>query len=248
MTKTAAAAASMFASLTNVALALKLMDNLQTRAKALPGIGVFYGFSGLGKSTALSVVANKVRAVYVACRSYDTKKSLLLSITHEMGMEPGRATVPELVATIADELMRSEKPLLLDDAHYMVNRNLIELVKDLYEASGAPILLAAEERFPKQLKRWEQVDNRVLYWQPAEPCGLADARKLATLYAPKAAFADAWLNKCVGAVRGVTRRVCVNIENARREAEDSGHRGEITINWWGDRAFFTGDAPARRPL
>lgn len=248
MNKNAAAAASTFASLTNVALALKTLDNLIKRPPNQPGLGVFCGFSGLGKSTALSVAANRYRAVYVACRSYDTKKSLLTSVTHEMGIEPGRATVPELVALIADELMKSEKPLLLDDAHYMVNRNLIELVKDLYEASGAPILMAAEERFPKQLKRWEQVDNRVLYWQLAEPCGLADARKLATLYAPKAVFADDWLAKCVSSVRGITRRVCTNIENARREADETGHRGEISLKWWADRPFFTGDAPQRRPM
>jgi hypothetical protein len=248
MTKNAAAAASTFASLTNVALALKLTASLIERPQNQPGLGVFCGFSGLGKSTALSVAANKYRAVYVACRSFDTKKSLLTSITHEMGIEPGRATVPELVAVIADELMKSGKPLFLDDAHYMVNRNLIELVKDLYESSGAPILLAAEERFPKQLKRWEQVDNRVLYWQLAEPCGLADAKKLAQLYAPKAAFGDDWLGQCCKSVRGITRRVCVNIENARREAEESGHRGEITLKWWADRAFYTGDAPTRRPL
>lgn len=248
MNKNAAAAASTFASLTNVALALKLLNDLIKRPASQPGLGVLSGFSGLGKSTALSVAANRHRAVYVAVRSYDTKKSLLTSITHEMGIEPGRATVPELVAAIADELMKSERPLLLDDAHYMVNRNLIELVKDLYEASGAPILLAAEEKFPKQLKRWEQVDNRVLYWTLAEPCSLDDARKLAKLYAPRVAFDDEWLTKCVRSVRGITRRVCTNIENARREAEESGRRGEITLDWWGDRQFFTGEAPQRRPL
>jgi hypothetical protein len=247
MTRTAAAAAT-FASLTNVALALKLTDGLMNRPQNQPGLGVFFGYSGYGKSTALSVAANKYRAVFVACRSYDTKKSLLTSIAHEMGIESGRATVPELVSMIAEELMRSERPLLLDDAHYMASRNLIELVKDLYEASQAPIVLAAEERFPKQIKRWEQVDNRVLYWQPAEPCGLADAKKLAALYASTRPFADDWLDKCGKAVRGVTRRVCVNIENARREAEETGHRGEINLKWWGDRQFYTGDAPTRRPL
>lgn len=247
MNKNAAAAASTFATLTNVALAMKTIDALVKRAPNLPGLGVFCGFSGLGKSTALSVVANRSRAVYVACKSYDTKKSLLVSIAHELEIEPARLTVPELVAAIADELMKSEKPLLLDDAHYMVNRNLIELVKDLYEASGAAILMAAEERFPKQLKRWEQVDNRVLVWELAQPCGIADARKLAACYAPKAKFADDWLAKCVLQVKGITRRVCTNIENARREAEEAGHRSEIDLKWWGEKPFITGEAPQRRP-
>lgn len=248
MTRTAAAAASTFASLTNVALALKLTDSLVKRPQNLPGLGVLFGLSGLGKSTALAVAANRYRAVFVAVKSYDTKKSLLTAIAHEMGIEPGRATVPELVATIAEELMKSEKPLFLDDAHYMVNRNLIELVKDLYESSGAPILLAAEEKFPKQLKRSEQVDNRVLYWELAQPCGLSDAKKLAQLYAAKYTFADDWITRCVAETRGITRRICSNVENARREAEESGHRGEISLKWWGDRKFMTGDAPTRRPL
>jgi DNA transposition AAA+ family ATPase len=249
MKKTAAAAATNVTGLANVALALKLCHDLVNRPQNLPGLGVMSGFSGLGKSMAMSVVANKHRAAHVAVKSFDTKKSLLQAIAHELGIQPGgRITIPDLVTEIADELVRSERPLILDDAHHLVNRNSIELVKDIYETSFAPILLVAEERFPKQLRKWEQVHNRVLYWVQAELCSISDAHKLAKLYAPGNSFADDWLGKCLDQVQHITRRVCTNIENARKVAAEEGHRGEITLKWWGDRGFITGQAPQARTL
>jgi hypothetical protein len=42
-------------------------------------------------------------------------------------------------------------------------------VRDIYEGSGAAVLLVGEERFPMALKRAsERFYDRVLKWQPAE--------------------------------------------------------------------------------
>jgi len=235
---------STFASLRNVALAMKVLDHLVHRAPNLPGMGVLYGESGLGKSCAAAAAANRFRAVYVECRSYFTKKSLLLAILDEMGIRPGK-TVYEMVNQIGEELALSRRPLMIDEMDHIVDRNLVELVRDIYEVSNAAILMIGEERFPAKLKRWERFHNRVLDWQPAERTDLDDARKLARLYSPDVAIADELLGQIVQTTRGVTRRICVNIETVRQEAKKAGHKS-IDTKEWGTRAFYTGEAPVVR--
>ena len=139
--------------LRNVANCSRLLEHLKTRSPNLPGMGVFYGQSGLGKSIAAAYCANKFDGVYIECRSYFTKKSLLLSICKEMRLRPGR-TVFEMVSQIGEQLALSGKPLIIDEMDHIVDRNLVELVRDLYEASYAPILMIGEEMFPNKLKRW----------------------------------------------------------------------------------------------
>lgn len=238
------ASASTFASLKNVALAMKVLDHLVHRAPNLPGLGVLYGHSGYGKSCGAAAAANRFRAVYIECRSYFTKKSLLLAILEEMGIRPGK-TVYEMVNQIGEELSLSRRPLIIDEMDHIVDRNLVELIRDIYEVSNAAILMIGEERFPAKLKKWERFHNRILDWQPAEPSDLDDARKLAKLYSPDVAIADELLGQIVDVTRGVTRRVCVNIETVRQEAKKSGARA-IDAKAWGTRVFYTGEAPIRR--
>ena len=245
MTKTETATpASTFASLKNVALALKVLDHLVNRAPNLPGMGVLYGPSGYGKSVAVSNAATRYRAVYVECRSYFTKKSLLLSILDEMGVRHGK-TIYEMVAQIAEQLVLSQRPMIIDEMDHIADRNLVELVRDIYEVSNAPILMVGEEKFPSKLKRWERFHNRILDWQPAEPTDLDDAKKLAKLYSPDVAIAEDVLARIVEVSRGVTRRVCVNIETVRQEARKSGDNA-VDLKHWGNRGFYTGEAPLRR--
>lgn len=232
------------APLRNVLLAGRVVEHLVHRAPNLPGMGVLYGPSGFGKSSAAAYAANRHRAVYVECRSYFTRKSLLLAILDEMGVKPAR-TIYEMVNQVGEELVLSRKPLILDEMDHIVERNLVELVRDVYEVSNAAILMIGEEHFPKKLKRWERFHNRVLDWCPAEPSDMEDARKLAKLYSPDVELKDDLLAKIVEATRGVTRRICVNVETVRQEAKKAGHRA-MDLKAWGTRPFYTGEAPARR--
>lgn len=237
--------ASGFAPLRNVQSCAHLMEHLVNRAPNLPGMGAFYGPSGLGKSFAAAACTNRFNAVYVECRSYFTKKSLLLSICKEMRLRPG-ATVYDMVSQISEQLSLSGRPLILDEMDHIVDKSLVEIVRDLYEASSAPILMIGEEMFPVKLRRWERFHNRVLDWQPAAPSDLSDAKKLARVYAPEVEMADDLLEKIVQASRGVARRICVNIEQVRREVASSGKpKAGCTAAWWGARPFYTGDPPAR---
>lgn len=234
------------APLRNVLLLRRAMDHLVKRSANLPGIGAFYGQAGLGKSNACASAASALRAIYIETRSHFTKKSFLLAILAEMGIKPERTT-SEMVDQICQELMLSKRPLILDEGDHLVKRNLIELVRDIYEGSGAAIMLVGEERFPMALKRAsERFYDRILEWVPAELADREDARKLAALYSPDVEIRDDLLGAILKASRGVARRIAVNIENVRQEAKKTNKR-VMDAEAWGDRPFFTGDAPVRRP-
>jgi len=235
--------ATSFAPLRNVLLASQAMEHLIQRDPNLPGLGAFCGPPGYGKSKAAAHVAVRHRCVYVEIRSHYTRKAFLLSILAEMGVEPER-TVYQMVDQICEQLMRSQKPLILDEMDHAVQLNLVELVRDIYEGSGAPILMIGEEQFPKKLTRWGRFYDRVLAFTWAEPCDTDDARKLAKLYCPEVPIADEWLQRALKETRGITRRLCVNIEAARREAKKLGAKS-IDLKFWGNRPFDTGLPPAR---
>ena len=62
------------ANINNLSLVTIAMERLINRPDGLPGLGVLYGPSGYGKTTATVAVANSTRAYYVQLRSAWSKK------------------------------------------------------------------------------------------------------------------------------------------------------------------------------
>ncbi|WP_207214001.1 hypothetical protein [Solidesulfovibrio carbinolicus] len=56
------------------------------------------------------------------------------------------------------------RPLIIDEMDHVVERNAVELVRDLYEASRAAILLIGEKALPGKLAQWERFHGRILDW------------------------------------------------------------------------------------
>ena len=230
----------------NISLASAALEHALNRSANLPGIVALYGPSGWGKSMAASYCANKFEGVYVECRSYFAKKTFVLAILKEMGIRPGR-TLAELMEQAAEQLDLSQRPLIIDEMDHLVDRNVIEIVRDLHEMSRATILLIGEEHFPRKLLRQsERFHNRVLTWLPAQPANLADCRQLAKFYAPEHPIGDAMLKLIVKASGGTARRMCVNIEQVRQHCVKQGLK-EIDADDWGNRSLYTGEAPRRGP-
>ncbi|WP_236549860.1 ATP-binding protein, partial [Profundibacterium mesophilum] len=82
---------------------------------------------------------------------------------------PPKGTVSEMVEAISAELAMSDAPLLIDEADMLVKRKMIEIVRDIYEGSGAPVILIGEELLPQKLQQWERIHGRMLDWVAAQP-------------------------------------------------------------------------------
>ncbi|WP_159069647.1 phage terminase large subunit [Neisseria elongata] len=167
-------------------------------------------------------MANETRAYYVQLRSAWSKKTLLEKICFEMGLPPAR-TAAGCLDLICEQLAASQRPLILDEADYLVTHSgMVELVRDIYEGSQAPLMLVGEEMLPTKLKKFERFHGRVLAWVPAQPVDLADAEELAKVYAPDLTFERDALSYLVDLAHGSVRRVTVNLVNLLELANQQG--------------------------
>lgn len=168
-----------------------------------------------------------------------------MDIRKGRSMQPAR-TISGMCDQIAEQLALSGRPLIIDEMDHVVDRNAVELVRDLYEASRAAILLIGEESLPGKLAQWERFHGRILDWVAAQPADLEDARALRDLYCDRVTVADDLLADVVAAAEGSVRRICVNLERIQELGQVDGH-DVMDRAAWGDRALFTGRAPRRRP-
>lgn len=234
------------APLRNVAALLALVQRVQNRAYGLPGMATFFGPSGWGKTTAATYAANRFRACHIQVQVLWRPKQLLSEIVFELGLRPERTT-SALFNQAAEELARTGRPLLLDEADHLANDRAIEVVRGLYEASGVPVILIGEELLPQKLQRWERVHGRMLDWVAAEPASLEDVGHLAPIYAPGLDIADDLRRRIVTESRQSIRRVSINLALIAEQAQVRGLKRIDTADW-GTRAFFSGEAPAPRKL
>lgn len=237
------------APLTNVAATLTALLSAAERPSGLPGLLCLYGRSGYGKSSAAAYAANKFRAYYVELKSLWTTKHLLLNILREMGIVPA-GTVAEMLDQVCEQLSLSGRPLILDQADYLIDKGRAPLLMDLYEGSKAPILFIGEERLSTAMKaRNNTVHRRVLHWIEAQPASLDDCRQLARLYCRGLDVSDDLLEHVNRAVEGCTGRVAVNLNLIGERAGVQGWERIDLARWKGqsgaEQRLYTGE-PGRR--
>jgi len=235
--------ANTIANLANVSLCATALDRAMNRPIHLPGMIVFYGPSGIGKSFSAAYSANRTQAYYVECKSSWTRKAFLTAVLQAMDVMPAK-TLPEMTEQACEQLALSGKPLIIDEMDHIVEKKAVEIIRDLYEGSQGTILMIGEERLPSKLKAWERFHNRILEWIPAQLADLDDSRALAELYCPDVVLTADLLAEITKKSKGCVRRICVNIEQVRRIAVDAGV-SELSLSDWGKRGFYTGDAPKR---
>jgi hypothetical protein len=232
------------APLRNVAALVALVDRVRHRGLNLPGMACFYGWSGYGKTQASIYAANKFQAVLVQVKSAWSKRNFCQAVLGEMGLRP-RSTVGDMVDQIAQTLAVLDVPLIIDEADHLVARRMIEIVRDIYEGSQAPVVLIGEELLPQKLREWERVHGRMLDWVPAQPADMSDLNHLAPIYAPGVAIDEGLKAEVLRRSAGSTRRVCVNLAAIRERAQVLGlariGAGEFEV-----ARLFTGTAPAPR--
>lgn len=233
------------APLTNVALFADLLTRLIERPSHLPGIGLFYGFSGYGKTWSARYGANKRRAYYLECGESWTKGKFLRALLAAVGREP-RGTAADMADQAVDALAGSNRPLIIDEADQIVKRGYIETIRELYDHTGTPIVLLGEELLPQMIERAsERTHNRLLITRAAQPGTIEDADVLARLYHPGIEIEADLMEKLVNASAGRLRRIVVNLYEVAQEA---GLQGWTSVNAevWGERPFYTGKTPGRR--
>ncbi len=226
------------APLSNVSIFMALVKTVVNRAPDLPGMACFYGPPGFGKTFSATYAANKYRAYNVQVKSVWTRKKLCEEVLKDMGIKPEKS-IPAMVDQIAEELATSRRPLIIDEADFLIAKAMIEVVRDIYESAYAPVILIGEENMPDNLRKWERVHNRMLDMKRAQPATLMDTEHLAKLYCPGVDVVADLLEAIHTTAAGCTRRICVSLARVR---ENAGTLGASSMAL----ADFTGELSSSR--
>ena len=228
----------------------ELVIKLKTRNPDVPGLGVFHGRSGDGKSRAAAwVAASEHMAYYVEANDFWTPRAMLRAVVDAMGLALlPHATNNDMAAKIAEELETSRRPLIVDEGDHLAKKDMIDKLRALHDMAApgtASIILIGEEGLPQKLQRYERFHRRILAFAQAEPCDIDDARQLALLYCPRAAVADELLEHLLAATYRSTGRVAVNLVNIAAFAAGQGLK-EVTLADYASQPVNTGAPPAVR--
>lgn len=232
-----------FAPLRNVAAMGVLVERLRERPLHLPGLGVFHGYSGYGKTYAAIYAQNRTGGPRVEVGDSWTKRTFLRALLKEVGVNEPRGTVADLAEQLVMRLAEpGHPPVFIDEADKLVDKNMIELVREIHEASQCPMILIGEELLPQKLERSERTHNRVLEFVMAQPCDLDDARKLAAYLAPQVTFSDDLLERLVRETQGRARRIVTNLDRCVEWARIN-NQTTLDVDYAGE--IYTGKSPVR---
>lgn len=233
------------APLTNVALFGELVDRLVGRPRHLPGIGLFYGFSGLGKTWSAVHAAHKSRARYIEAGESWTRGKFLKALAIEVGVDP-RGTAADLVERIIMACESQDRPIIIDEADHLVRRGVIETIREIADKSGVPIILIGEEGLWQAIAtRSERTHNRVLSAVAAQLATAEDVSTVAGLYYPHLTIAFDLVEMITARSAGRIRRAVVNLHRVAEVAAGEGW-DTVDLGLWGGRELFTGQVGTMR--
>lgn len=233
------------APLKNVAACLDVAQRIIDQPPGVDRLGMFFGPSGYGKSKASQYLQNKMQALYLEVFDYWTRRSFVESLLIELGVATPRGTIAQMMRD-ALKLLRDDpdRLLIVDEADKLVDKRMIEMVRDIYKGAGIPVLLVGEELLPKKLAAYERCANRVTAFGMANPCDVEDARVLARAYQPSIEIADDLLAHIVSETKGVASRIVASLNDVMQFAR--AHRVSRVERQGYTGTVFTGRAPSRR--
>ena len=236
-----------FVPLRNVMAMLTLAERLVARQRMLPGLALFYGYSGFGKSTAMAYAANMVGAAHVEVRSTWTRQDFCEAVLAELDI-PAPKRVSKMIDLIGQELGSTGKPLFIDEADRLVSRKLLEQVRDIHDiaqantfrGAGANIILVGEEDLPTELSRTERFHGRIFDAVPAMEAAIEDVEALAPRIAKDVEITADLKDYLLMTSRHSIRRVCSNLAKVKGCSQFEGV-STVSLDIWLAYSATTGE-------
>ena len=101
--------------LSNVARLVTLVERVEKRAFGLPGMAVFHGFPGLGKTFAAAFCASQLDCIHISVQETWTRKFLLQQILRELGLT-ARGQTADMAMQANEGLAIAGRTLIIDAA------------------------------------------------------------------------------------------------------------------------------------
>lgn len=229
----------------NISGLIEASTALLTRTPGTPGMGLIFGKSGFGKTTATAWFVNQRDGVYVRALSTWTPTSMLQAILKELDLSPVRMRSAEMVNQIADTLRVSGRPIFIDEFDYIIeDKKMTETLRDIHDISSVPIVLIGMENSRRKVQLREQFVNRIAQFVEFKPTDYDDCKRLATELC-EVSIADDLLRKMLVESKGVIRLIVTGLDAIERRAKTLGVK-EISQAQWGKEGFFLSESHKNR--
>jgi DNA transposition AAA+ family ATPase len=225
----------------NVAALQLAFEALASRDVGVPGMGLVYGYTGAGKTTAVTWLVNRTRGVYVRANSGWTPAAMLAKVMQELGAEPfhRRAAMVDFIATT---LTDQQRPLFVDECDYLLrNVAMLDSLRDLHDLSGTPVVLVGMQGIERRLVHRPQLSRRISHWVEFHPSDMDDAKTLAQTVCEVELDADL-IARIHRESKGSIGLMSVGLSRVEAFAKANGLKA-MTETIWGARKLFLG-APA----
>lgn len=145
----------------NVKNFVALMENLKKCPSNIPKMALVYGGHGLGKSQAILWWVTNNDAVYIRATQGMTSRWLLSEIAEELGEVPFWHT-QETFNLVEQKLKFNPKIIIVDEVDYLIsNKDTIEILRDLHDKTGTPIVLVGMGMADKKIARYKHLEDRI---------------------------------------------------------------------------------------
>lgn len=164
----------------NVKRFVDLMDTLKNASANLTKMALVYGDFGLGKSQTIMWWVTNNDEIYVRCNHKMSARWLLTEIVEELDDVPTYLT-SLLFKQIEDKLHERPKVLVVDEVDFLLNNSsAIEIVRDLHDKIGIPVVLVGMSLVGAKLKRHKHIYDRLLGVLKFETFNKDDVAKIVT--------------------------------------------------------------------
>jgi len=223
----------------NVAKMSVAGEALNQRAYGMPGMGLVYGPTGAGKTTAITWYINQCHGVYIRAWAVWSPSAMLEAICTELSLPKARS-LSAMASNIVAKLEETGRPLFIDEADYVIEqKRLIETLRDLHDMSTVPVILIGMDGIHRKIQQRKQVSGRLAQWVHFEPCDMDDARKLADGLS-EVIVADDLLDALHKKTHGLARNICVGLFQIEALGKKLGKDRMTLADWPAGAPFFVG--------
>ena len=162
----------------NVKNFIGLVENLISKPKNIPKMGLVYGEPGLGKSQTALWLACKYDGIYLRASNLMTSRWLLEEMVKELDEIP-RFLTSDNFNIVVKKLKQNPQVIFIDEIDYLMNNyKTIETLRDIHDETGCPIIFIGMGLAHRKLERYKHLYDRFSEILKFETFGVNDLSQI----------------------------------------------------------------------
>ena len=162
----------------NVKNFIGLVENLISKPKNIPKMGLVHGEPGLGKSQTALWLACKYDGIYLRASNLMTGRWLLEEMVKELDEIP-RFLTSDNFNIVVKKLKQNPQVIFIDEIDYLMNNyKTIETLRDIHDETGCPIIFIGMGLAHRKLERYKHLYDRFSEILKFETFGVSDLSQI----------------------------------------------------------------------